>query len=71
LSTWRNKFDESFEKALDDFYEETIRLIPNIDNKDLEQVKILLAWLAKNREAVRIHYLKEFSSKQELLNQLS
>lgn len=71
LSTWENKLDETFEKALDNFYEGTIRLLPNIENKDLEQVKILLAWLAKNREAVRIHYLKDFSSKQELLNQIS
>jgi len=60
-----------FEDALDDFYSHTIQNDINPTEEDLEKMKISLNWLAKNRNKVRIFYLKDFVSKEELYNALS
>jgi excinuclease UvrABC nuclease subunit len=62
---------DSFEDALDDFYSHTTRIDINPTEEDLEKIKISLNWLAKNRNKVRIFYLKEFGSKEELFNAVS
>ena len=60
-----------FEAALDDYFEKTINtnLMPN--QEDMEKMKITLNWLIKNRNNVRIFYLKEFQRKEELFSHLS
>ena len=65
-----NKRD-SFEDALDDFYSNTINVNVLPNDEDLEKMKITLNWLIKNRNKVRIFYLKDYGSKQELYAQLS
>jgi DNA polymerase-3 subunit epsilon len=62
---------DSFENALDDFYSHTSRIDTNPTEEDLEKMKISLNWLTKNRNKVRIFYLKEFNSKEELLSAIS
>lgn len=62
---------DSFEDALEDFYSHTIRTDINPSEEDLEKMKISLNWLTKNRNKVRIFYLKEFGSKEELFGALS
>jgi len=62
---------DSFEDALDDYYSNTIRIDINPTEEDLEKMKISLNWLTKNRNKVRIFYLKDFSSKEELFNAVS
>lgn len=62
---------DSFEDALDDYYSNTIRNDINPTEEDLEKMKISLNWLTKNRNKVRIFYLKDFSSKEELFNAVS
>ena len=62
---------DSFEDALDDYYAHTIRLDINPTEEDMEKMKISLNWLAKNRNRVRIFYLKDFVSKEELFNAVS
>jgi len=62
---------DSFEEAIDDFYANTIRMDINPTEEDLEKMKISLNWLTKNRNKVRIFYLKEFDSKDELFSALS
>lgn len=55
-----------FETALADYFENTRNLFNGIDKKDLEQMKISLSWLVKNRTKVKIYYLKEYSSLNNL-----
>ena len=62
---------DSFEDALDDYYTHTIQTDINPTEEDMEKMKISLNWLTKNRNKVRIFYLKEFSSKEELFSALS
>jgi DNA polymerase III subunit epsilon len=61
----------SFADALDDYYSNTIKVDINPTEEDLEKMKISLNWLAKNRNKVRIFYLKDFVSKEELYNAMN
>ncbi|HMN48305.1 MAG TPA: exonuclease domain-containing protein [Ignavibacteriaceae bacterium] len=60
-----------FEQALDDYYSDTIRTDQNPTEEDLEKMKITLNWLVKNRNQVRVFYLKDYSSKSELYENIS
>jgi excinuclease UvrABC nuclease subunit len=62
---------DSFEDALDDYFSNTIRTDINPTEEDLEKMKISINWLTKNRNKVRIFYLKDFSSKEELFGALA
>ena len=55
-----------FEEALDDYFEFTRFQNNPPDDEDLEKMKITLNWLIKNRNKVRIFYLKDYTSKKEL-----
>lgn len=63
--------NDHFEESVDDYFERTKRidLIPT--EEDLEKMKIMLNWLIKNRNKVRIFYLKDYNSKHELYSELS
>jgi len=65
--------DESdiFNTTIDDYYNNTISLFHKVDQKDLEQIKIILSWLIRNRNNVSVYYLKEFSSKELLYKTIS
>ena len=60
-----------FEDALDDYYSQTISNDLNPTEEDLEKMKISLNWIAKNRNKIRIFYLSNFLSKEELLSACS
>ena len=62
---------DSFGEAIEDFYNSTINydFIPS--DEDLEKMKITLNWLIKNRNKIRIFYLKDFSHKSELYSKMS
>jgi DNA polymerase-3 subunit epsilon len=60
-----------FEEAIDDYYENTLYISALPDDEDLEKMKITLNWLIKNRNKVRIFYLKDYGDKRELFSQLS
>jgi excinuclease UvrABC nuclease subunit len=62
---------DSFEVALNDYYSQITRIDINPTEEDLEKMKISLNWLTKNRNKVRIFYLKNYSSKEELFFELS
>lgn len=55
-----------FEDALDDFYSDTIQINFFPTDEDLEKMKITLNWIIKNRNQVRLYYLKDYESKQSL-----
>ena len=65
------KGKDSFEVALEDYYSQTSRIDINPTEEDLEKMKISLNWLAKNRNKVRIFYLKDYSSETELFNAMN
>ncbi len=57
---------KNFEIALEDYFSGTIFNYSNADEEDLEKMKIILNWLIKNRNFVKIYYLKNFNSISEL-----
>jgi len=61
----------NFDEALIDYYESTIYLKYLPTEEDLEKMKIALNWLTKNRNNVKIFYLKNYNSKEELYQELS
>ena len=63
--------EDNFEQALSDFYNGTINLNSSPTDEDLEKMKITLNWLIKNRNKVRIFYLKDYNNKEELYSFLS
>ncbi|RMD49095.1 MAG: hypothetical protein D6830_05600 [Ignavibacteria bacterium] len=60
-----------FEGALEDYYNGTINIFRELTQKDLERLKISLNWLVKNRTNVKIFYLDDYESKDELFARLA
>ncbi len=63
--------EDHFEEALDDYFARTINLSVLPCEEDLEKMKITLNWLVRNRNNVRVFYLKEYSGKDELYRRIS
>ncbi len=63
-----NKTD--FDSVLEEYFSGTINLFPDLTEEDLEKMKISLSWLVRNRHKIKIHYLKNFQSKEELMKSL-
>jgi len=55
-----------FDQALDDFYSGSIQIDNFPTDEDLEKMKIILNWIIKNRNKVKIYYLKNYESKHSL-----
>lgn len=55
-----------FDDALENYFSATIQLIKELNEKDLERLKISLSWFVKNRSRIKIHYLKDYNSIEEL-----
>ena len=51
---------DTFEQALDDYYNNVVKSDSNPTEEDLEKMKITLNWLVKNRNQVKVFYLKDF-----------
>lgn len=58
-----------FETALDDYFNGTVQSSKSISEKDLEKLRIGLSWLIKNRGKIKVHYLKDYKSSEELASQ--
>jgi DNA polymerase-3 subunit epsilon len=56
----------TFDDALDHYFQGSIDLFKKLTDKDLERLKISLAWLVKNKTRIKIHYLSNFNSLEEL-----
>jgi len=70
LKDYYIKEQDFFEVALDDYFDNTFQLLSGMEQRDLEKIKISLSWLVKYRSIVKIHYLKEYESKDELSTKL-
>jgi len=57
---------DKFVEALSDHYYNVVTLFNGINQRDLEQIKITLSWFVKNRNSVKMYYLKDYESKKEL-----
>lgn len=62
---------DRFDEALNDYFNSTIQRKTISTEEDLEKIKIALNWLIKNRSKVRVFYLKNYSTKNELYTALS
>ncbi|MCU7489889.1 MAG: exonuclease domain-containing protein [Bacteroidota bacterium] len=62
--------DDHFDEALDDYFDNTINYHMEADRRDLDKIKIALNWLIRNRNNVRVFYLKDFQSKHELFKHI-
>jgi DNA polymerase III subunit epsilon len=60
-----------FDSFLDDYFSYTIQTNYLPTEEDLEKLKISLNWLIKNRNKVRIFYLKDYSSINDLYAAIS
>lgn len=63
--------EDDFDTALEDFFAGTRRLDYEPDEEDMEKMKIIMNWIIRNRNKVRIFYLRDHNSKEELYNELS
>jgi len=57
---------DQFDDALEDYFNGTIQSSKNICDKDLEKLRIGLSWLSQNRGKIKVHYLKNYNSTEEL-----
>ncbi len=61
----------NFDSFLEDYFSDTVQIKYLPSEEDLEKLKISLNWLIKNRNKVRIFYLKNFYSLDELYRAIS
>ncbi|MCK5590722.1 MAG: hypothetical protein KAI72_02080, partial [Candidatus Pacebacteria bacterium] len=61
-----NNRTEMFDTAISDYFEGNLDLYKKSEAKDLERMKIALGWMVKNRNMIKIYYLKQFNSRDEL-----
>ena len=71
IKSYANEIDGRFEEAINDFYSNSINLDNMPTEEDLEKMKISLNWLVKNRNKVRIFYLRDYNSSEELFSAIS
>jgi len=71
IKTYIHSKDGLFEQAIDDYFSGTHNLQIMPSEEDLEKMKISLNWLIKNRNKVRVFYLKDYRLKEELYSALS
>ena len=57
----KNYFDE----ALNDYFNGSVQLFSELTDKDLERLKITLSWLVKNRNNIKVHYLKDYNTPEK------
>lgn len=67
IKRFPNNGEQIFFDALEDYFDGTKNLFYELTPRDLERLKISLSWLVKNRNLVKIYYLKEYDTKEELL----
>lgn len=63
--------EADFFEALDDYFAGTIQRNVSANEEDLEKLKISMNWMVKNKNSIKIYYLKEFSSAEELFAAIS
>ena len=57
---------DRFDDILNEFFSGDIQLIKELTEKDLESLRIALSWLVRNRNRIKVHYLKDYQSVEQL-----
>lgn len=68
IKNYLSNSNNGFEDALENYFNGTINIFKEINNRDLERLKIALSWMIKNKEKIKVHYLKNYNSIEELAN---
>lgn len=66
IRNYLNSKEGEFEDALVNYFQGTIKLFKELSEKDLERMKIALSWLVRNKGRIKIHYLKNYNSLEDL-----
>jgi DNA polymerase-3 subunit epsilon len=63
--------EDVFDKSLDDYFQNSIynTFVPT--DEDLEKMKTILNWIINHRNHVRIFYLSNYSTKEQLFKEIS
>ncbi|MEW6193749.1 MAG: exonuclease domain-containing protein [Bacteroidota bacterium] len=54
--------ENSFDEALECYFNGAIQILKELTAKDLERLKISLSWLVKNKTRIKVHYLRDYNS---------
>lgn len=60
-----------FEYLIDDYFSGTISVNNTINETNLERLKISLNWLLKNKTQIKVHYLRNYTNKEDLAMNLT
>ncbi len=60
-----------FDPALEDYFSGSMNIFQKITDKDLEQLKISLSWLIRNRNKVKIYHLTDYKNLDALTKVMS
>ncbi|MGE5411262.1 MAG: hypothetical protein ACM3MI_09915 [Clostridiales bacterium] len=63
--------EDTFDGAIEDYFSGTLFASLAVNKKDLEKIKITLNWLIRNRNSVKVYYLKDFRTKNELYKHIT
>ena len=66
IKNYLNDESNRFDEVLENYFNGTIQIFKELTEKDLERLKIALSWLAKNKTKIKVHYLKNYNSIEEL-----
>jgi len=68
IQNFDNCKKEYFNTLIDDYYKGTIFIDNDLDEKNLERMRIILSWIIKNKSQIKIFYLKNYPDKNTLLS---
>lgn len=66
-----DKKTDKFEQVLEDYFEGVVEYDKFPTEEDLEKMKIILSWIIKNRNKVKIYYLKNYNTISELYSNMN
>lgn len=61
---------EDFEQTAEDFYSGAINLFHEYTPQDLERLHITMTWFTRNKEQVKVFYLKDYKNSSELFRKV-
>lgn len=71
IESYPGKQPMLFKSVLDDYFNGTVQTDFMPTEEDLEKLKITMNWLIRNRDKVKIYYLKDFKTSEELYTNIS
>lgn len=63
--------NQKFKEETDFYYNGVIELFNERSEKEIERLRIILGWLAKNRKSVSVYYLSDYKNSEELFSAIN